>query len=464
MFTKKLTLKLEIIFAGLVFVLLVILAFSKNWHYDEAYSIYIIPDLSVKDIVLFSNFRLANNHVFNSLYFKLVYELGLRQYIFYRLLSLFAFVIFVYGNLRFFEIFKVKKPLVIFVLMAAYLRYFAMGRGYALALASFTMALVYLLLFKQNYRVKYGYLFTFWAIISSLSVFSFVFGIASLFVLYAFYSRKQIFSLHFLLQSLLFAFVLVYIYLIGRIINQTSSIISAQSFWGGTVSSIIGYFFRTLNFYFVPGLAKYDRILRVFVIIFIVFVPLFSWLWEKDGKEFFAKAFDLIFVLIFSLLLIFLAHIFSGAKYPVYRAVMFLYYILLLIAILAYNQYRKWLYLLPLTVFLSIYLVYYFSLVKDLSHLSHKQIIAQTRDYPVIYTSSNKNLRVLNDSSTKRIYNVTNFQVINQLLNHKLKSDFVYILTTPNDTAFIHYRKKWQCTKAVKARENRILLELKRKD
>ena len=130
-------------------------AIYNDWIYDESTSYIGVINNSVWDIITYNKFKLANSHVINSLYFSLLQHGNITVVVYYRLLSLVGFLLFFIANTRILKLLKINSFYIIFLIIAPYLFYFTYGRGYALAIGSFAMALYYLLEYSRDQRVKY---------------------------------------------------------------------------------------------------------------------------------------------------------------------------------------------------------------------------------------------------------------------------------------------------------------------
>ena len=73
------------------FLLLLIYAFIHPWEYDEAWTYLSVQHESFFDLLSYSHFNIANNHILNSIWFKLMQVAGCRNVVFYRLVSLVSF-------------------------------------------------------------------------------------------------------------------------------------------------------------------------------------------------------------------------------------------------------------------------------------------------------------------------------------------------------------------------------------
>ena len=126
----------------LLLLALLLMAYRAEWQYDEAWTYMGIANSSCKDIVTYTSFNLANNHVFNSLYFHWLQGMGAKAEIIYRIVSLLSYIVYC---LFLYRLLEQQNPggrsrSSVVLLLLPYMGFFALGRGYAPALAGFTAA------------------------------------------------------------------------------------------------------------------------------------------------------------------------------------------------------------------------------------------------------------------------------------------------------------------------------------
>ena len=124
------------------FMILFCFAYFHTWEVDEAWTYVSVRDESFTSILAYAHFNIANNHVLNSLWFKLMQMAGCRNVVFFRMASLAAFGLYSYYLYRLVRLMAADwKPasdwwLVLFFLPPIMV-YFTLGRGYGMATAFF---------------------------------------------------------------------------------------------------------------------------------------------------------------------------------------------------------------------------------------------------------------------------------------------------------------------------------------
>src|SRR4051812_34200328 len=77
-----------------IFIILVVYAFVHTLEYDEAWTYLSVKNESFADLALYKNFNIANNHLLNSIWFKLMQLAGVKNIFFYRCASLASFFLY----------------------------------------------------------------------------------------------------------------------------------------------------------------------------------------------------------------------------------------------------------------------------------------------------------------------------------------------------------------------------------
>jgi len=98
----------------------VFFACYNDWIYDEASSYNGVLNNTVWELLTYSKFKLANSHVINSLYFRLLQHGHFTDVIYYRMLGLVGFVLFFIANLRILKLLKINNLYLIFLIVAPY--------------------------------------------------------------------------------------------------------------------------------------------------------------------------------------------------------------------------------------------------------------------------------------------------------------------------------------------------------
>jgi len=312
----------------LFLLLLLFMAFAREWEYDEAWSYMGIQQSGFADIIRYTTFRFANNHLINSLYFKVLEDLGLRQVFFYRLLSIAGFVLFYVAASGILRILRINAYFIVFLLVTPFFLHFSLGRGYSLAIGCFAMSLLYLLKYLDDPQIKYEYAIVLYGAVATLSIFSFLFGFLAICLLLALVKLKQRKDIHTLILLLITGAVVYYVYRVGKIINNFDpDIVGSDSLTkSGTVSSI----FTDLSYFSGLKYFGWYKYLKIAVILFCVVLLAIGWRRKTDMRQ---KRLLLLALIVISLLLMIAAHIGAGAKYPMGRAVFYLEFLLLLVVI-----------------------------------------------------------------------------------------------------------------------------------
>lgn len=320
--------------------IIIFLAIFSDWEYDEAWTFMAVKDNSLKELLSYYPYYYANNHIINSTWFLLLIKVfGTHHPFFFRLLSIISFFVYAHYIIKVVE-YKAAKIIdiwaVIFFLLP-YIGFFALGRGYAMAIACFVAAYYYFEVYHKDRYVTTYLLFVVFGTVASLALFSFMFGVAAMFALILFYELSGALkkTIHHsskdvalkLAISLIFGVALVYIYYCGKIINEyDKNIIGAESLLvNGTVSSIISYLslqdFVSLKWFSIIRLVFMGSLLPV------IYIFIKNKLLSKE-----------VIVIAVSLLLIVVSHYAFGSLYPMSRSVT---YIIALFYIRVYIYYLK---------------------------------------------------------------------------------------------------------------------------
>lgn len=319
--------------AILVFALLLISAVFAEWQYDEAWTYQKIEGLSVYDIVSYK-FNIANNHVLNSLYFYLLQYIGAIHPFFYRLISLAAFwVYWIFLN----KLMPAKQDStqfrfadVLLLLLMPYMPYFAQGRGYAVAIASFTASLYYYKSYAANKSLRDVYYFMLSGSIASLAIFSFSIPFMAMLGLFVLRQYKSIIAEKRIILAFALAVpVLAYVYTMGKVINTADAHIIGTNwlFKNGMFSGMISYM----------CLADW---LPLFVFKVVKLLYLGTLMLAIGMMVYRRKVQDEVLIFVFSVFVMIGLHYLFNAKYPMYRGVSYLI-ILLYLAMSAADGIKK---------------------------------------------------------------------------------------------------------------------------
>lgn len=373
-------------------VLVLFIAFTREWEYDEAWSYMGVQSSGFADILRYTTFHFANNHLINSLYFKVLQSVGLRQVFFYRLLSIAGFLLFYLAASGILRMLKVNYYFIVFLLITPFFLHFSLGRGYSLAIGSFAMSVYYLLKYRETPKTKYEYAIVLFGALATLSIFSFLFGFLAICLLLALFKRKQPINIHTLLLLLISVAVVLYVYRIGKIINSTDpDIVGSDSLIkSGTVSSI----FTDLSFYSGLKYFSWYKYFKIAVIASAIVLLVIGW---RRNAGLPGNRTILLALLLISLLLMIAAHLAAGAKYPVGRAVFYLEFLLLLVLIVpvAASPRTALLYLpLFLLCFASGYHI--FHLTAEFGRKGFRETLAVTGSKPVYAMTIDPALYLIN--------------------------------------------------------------------
>jgi len=373
------------------FMILFCFACFHTWEVDEAWTYVSVRDESFTSILAYAHFNIANNHVLNSLWFKLMQMAGCRNVIFFRMASLAAFWLYSYYLYRLVRWMAPDwKPacdwwLVLFFLPPIMV-YFTLGRGYGMATAFFVASLYYMTVWLSGKKeADYWKAFAFGAL-SCLSIVSFLFPFLAMLIYMVFSSNAKLFSKRNLITGLLLLPLFLYIYYVGKtillhdkIINGTDNLIV-----NGMYSTFVGAL--SIYDYPFPSLQWLDRIHAVDISKFMVLLSLIPVCWILLRKRN-ARYPQLIILLIMTLL--FLAtHLLLKTKYPSDRSVIYIFYLLYIPVVLYIALYRNPFFLTHYFIVLLFSLVNFYSFFYS---LFRPQLYAQLKQLPV------KNYTIVSD-------------------------------------------------------------------
>lgn len=461
------------VYMFLVFLIaLIFFACYNDWIYDESTSYNGVINNSIWQLLTYSKFKLANSHVINSLYFSLLQHVNITDVIYYRLLSLVGFLLFFIANSRILKLLKINSFYIIFLTIAPYFFYFTYGRGYALAIGCFAMSFYYLLKYSKDQQVKYEYLIVLFGALSSLSIFSFLYGFLSILIVFGVFKLKRLKSIHTFLLSFFVLALLLYIYKMGKIVNANDpSIIGINNFSFfkyGTVSSIFSDFsYRDylVNLFF--NAANSIRAITCFklFITLCVIIPMF-YIRKANFRKIDLTNIKTILVLLIVLpfLIMVAAHIFANALYPLTRAVFYLHYLILLFVLVSTVGYsKKIIFYAPVIIICFTSLIYIFYCYYDLSRPTIKEALITTKNYPLyVLFENDQTVRLINNLSginKKNIVEGHSTQNIIPLIKadtNKIK----YIICWPayKDSCLVYFKN----TRIYKYRNGNSLIEIDR--
>ena len=333
----------------------VLLAVYRHLYIDELFSYRGIINTTANDILQYTRFKSANNQLINSLYMHFVIAAGIKQLIFFRLPSLLSLVLFAvyyhkYLGRQSGDITDGNKSntfyLIICVLpfILPYFTFFSLARGYALAIGSLMAAFYYFVKTDDIYSLRDSVLFTLFGIVSSLSVFSFIYPFAAMLLLMAVRNYKGIvlaarsargFACQ-LMLLLLVAGVAYYIYDKGKIITINDAGIAGGNklLKDGMLSSLFSFMaFQDVTAKSIIPSVMFFVILKYAIM--ITLIPSLVIFYRKREMPLAHK------VLVAAVLLIIATHLGLHAMYPFGRAICYLPLLLYVPLITTYIANKK---------------------------------------------------------------------------------------------------------------------------
>ncbi|HEY9177552.1 MAG TPA: hypothetical protein VIN07_07675 [Flavipsychrobacter sp.] len=311
---------------------LLLLGLSDHWSYDESMTYMNILDSSPLEIIKYEKYRLANNHVLNSLYFRWMEDLGAKSLFLFRLpnfLMFFVYFLLISRLLKRQEGYQLRHIDQLMLYLWPYYIYFAQARGYSLAMVAMLGALIALKNFVKDGKPRHLLYIVLLGSISSVSIFSFIFPFAAMLIVAGLYRFSQVIKKP--LYWLIFALSLPvawYVFDKGQVVSEFDPAIIGRDtlFRGGTLSSLIS--FLTLNEF-----APREVFLVLKILVSASLVPV-AFLLIKHGKVYIELTVALV-----SVLLLVVAHYAFGAMYPLYRGAA--YIIILVLLAFVYSNFKK---------------------------------------------------------------------------------------------------------------------------
>ncbi len=307
--------------------LVVTKSFQAPFTHDEAFSFEVYSSKSIPEILAFKEEVSANNHLFNTLFMKGIYAMGLSHPGFLRMLSWASFGLFVWSL---YQLFKTKEKYLIGFLFLIpccspyLLDFFSMARGYAFSFSLLAMT-CYLYLKhevgskQQIWAVQFATL----ALLANFNLVYFWFSLLSLHLLQNI-RKPNHWQIYNLLKTYLFPLLsLVYL---GHVFIQLSS--AKQLYFGGNTGFIenvlndqlwcliydqnysLNPYFLRLWTWMVPGMV-------VFALVLFGFKQLRNNTHYKIWTT-------LLYFLVCSCVLVYLNHVLTGSLYPIKRTGLFL--------------------------------------------------------------------------------------------------------------------------------------------
>ena len=315
-----------------LFIPLLILSFSDHWAYDESLSYVSIIGLSPWEIITYSPFNLANNHVLNSLYYLLLQKNDVQSLFWFRLPSLIAFFFYYYliGRLlKQKDDYQLRHIDQLMLFLWPYSIYFAQARGYGIALVGFAAGLYFYKEYLKDAKVKHLLYFVLLNCLASISLFSFIFPFAAMIIIVGLRRFREIITSPVRILVLAISLpVAWYAATMGQIASEFDPGIIGRDtlFKGGTISSLIS-FMSLMEF--APD--------HVFIackwLITLTMLPVLFYMVKRATLHI-----EITIILVTLALLVF-AHYTMGAMYPVYRGVAYMIFLFLLSFV--YSNYKR---------------------------------------------------------------------------------------------------------------------------
>jgi len=471
-FSSSAAMRREAYIFSFFLIIFIFFAAHNDWIYDETTSYNGVLNNSLWELLTYSKFKLANSHVINSIYFMLLQHGHFTAVVYYRVLGLVGFLLFFIANSRILKLLKINSFYLIFLTVAPYFFYFTYGRGYALAIGCFAMSFFYLLKYSKDQQVKYEYLIVLFGAISTLSIFSFLYGFLSILIVFGIFKIKHLKSIHTVLLVFFVFALLLYVYKVGKIVNENDpSIIGINHFnlfKYGTISSMFSDFsYRDwlVSLFFNDG--YHIRIITFFklVITLCLIIPMF-YVRKANLRKFDFANIKTILVLLILLpfLLMAAANIFANALYPLTRAVFYLHYLILLLVLVSTVTYsKKLIFYVPVIVIFFTSLVYSFYAYCDLSRPTIKEALVATKKYPLyVLFTNDKSVDLINNlygTNKKNIREGRSTQNIIPLVQNDT-SKIRYIICWPEyrDSCLVYFKN----TRVYKYRDGYSLIEIRR--
>jgi hypothetical protein len=445
------------------------LTYANDWQYDEAVTYTCVEGLGLWDLVAYTKFKTANHQLLNSLSFLPMQYLGLKGAFFFRLLSITGFVMFYRANARILSMYRIEPWYILPLIIAPYFYYFSQGRGYSFALGCFACSLLYLLRYRQTGRPVDEHAMMLFGCLSALSIFSFYFAVASLFLAYAIPRLKRGIDLHFATAAAVFLLLTLYIRYGGSTIQASDPWIigTGSLFKNGSLSSILSDFslyrlFGNLRFY-----PYYKALIALCIIL-----PLFYGLrgagrpWPDRLRNLAGDRWLPLLLIVTSFALMAAAHHVMKAMYPLNRAVFFIHYLVLLSVVIATHAFRggwSW-HRLPLFVVFLASCLQVSAVYANLFKPGIRQHIETAGDRPlyILATGYNPNVRLTNRLASidkADIHQVSkNVRVMDSLIRADT-SRRLYLLTHVDFIDSLSFDKR----KVHEGRDDLVLFEVKRR-
>ncbi len=323
---------------------MVVFLFFSPISWDENLTLLNIKRATFADLLNYRVFNLANNHLYISLWARLLYSADILSLPLFRLPSLLSFLVYIvylYRLLRLYSPKTVHHLYSIVLLLLPFIFYFSLARGYALGMAFMTAALYYYKLCVAEHpssKTRPLLLFTLTGIAGSLSVFSFFYAFIAmgvlLFLKRVIITRSKLPApekIMMLLSTVVVAVSSAYIYKCGKIISASDpDIIGTHTLLkGGALSSILTYLSLENNVFSGTYLQAVKLIIALTFAIAVINMILKSAITDE------------IWIALTIIGLLIISHYATGSMYPITRALMFLIFLLYLNMVYAVSKYNS---------------------------------------------------------------------------------------------------------------------------
>lgn len=316
---------------SLLLAAMLVLAALVDWKWDEAWTYRGMAGTTVPEIVSYSRFKLANHHLFNSLWFRWLQSLGATRLFWYRIPSVISFTVLAGASCSIAGLMGIPRWRIVFLLIAPYCVYYFQGRGYAMALAFFALGLLNLLRFALRGEPRHEVGALVFGMISSLTVLSFVFAFLAMLVVHFILAQGVMWRSHRILLWVLSAATVIYAHHVGTIIQTSDPFIigSENLLGGGMLASIV----HDLSWYSKLADAPFYPELKLLAAACLMLPAGYGLLARRRRDTAWEIRTILITVVVLSMLFMVLAHLFAHALYPLGRAISYDLYALLLLGL-----------------------------------------------------------------------------------------------------------------------------------
>lgn len=445
------------------------LAYANDWQYDEAVTYTCVEGLGLWDLLAYTKFKTANHQLLNSLSFKPMQALGLKAAFFYRLFGIAGFLMFFRANARILSRFGIGPRYLLPLVIAPYFHYFSQGRGYSFALGCFACSLLYLLRYRQTGRSVDEHAMMLFGCLSALSIFSFYFAVASIFLVYAIPRLKRGIDLSFVSTAATFLLLTLYIRYGGSTIQASDPWIigTGSLFKNGSLSSILSDFSLYRLFGGLRSYPYYKALIALCIVLpFLYGLRVAGHRWPDRFRQIVGDRSLPLLLIVISFVLMAAAHHVMKAMYPLNRAVFFIHYLVLLSIVIATDSFgagRSW-HRLPLFILFLASCLQVSAVYANLFKPGIRRHLETAGDRPlyILATGYNPNLRLTNRLAgidKADIHQVSkNVRVMDSLIRSDTSAR-VYLLTHVDFIDSLSFDKR----RVHEGRDEMVLFEVDRR-